>query len=674
MNHQYRKAIACLLFSFWGVGVLSAQPEFLQCTSEPISLCVQDEGVRLPANNQIYLGEGIPDVTSCSVHVTQKKKVRSTCGTTLQYQVQIFLHDTSIANTLQPITTVAIDSAGEAELSYNSEESVDQLIRNSGLPYTVGCGDYHRIRWIVTDSCGSSSVCEQLLNLYDCNPPVHVLQGETFTVIIPKSCIHTMFAKDFDNGGIDDCGTTQKLLRSFDPDSYQPTYPIGPCAPAIGVEVPWKIWIADAGVDSNCNDYISWSERNKTEHDFSILFTEVNSACCEPGDPAIFGNVVNADSTKGVKNVLVTLSEPGHVYPTYTTGADGRYSFVGFDISTNKTIMCERNDHPKNGVTTLDLVRIQRHLLGIQLFTNLYQQIAADVNNSQNVSAIDLIELRKLILGIYTEFPNNKSWRFVPGLISFTGAMSPGNTDFVGVKIGDVNFTANPGVNGPLLPRSLPVTALMAKNQNFREGEVIHVPIRISSNQSLTGFQFTISTSGMEVLDIIPGLIALAEDDYALFEDKMTVSWFDENNIAVSADDVLFTLVLRANQNGYLSQSLSINSDITDAEIYLDGEQTFLPVLNVVSSGVDNELQIESFAPNPWKDETTVFFYLPKQDKVTYNVMDVTGKKIFTYSEYAKEGYHNYTLKATDFSARGMLFLEINAAGNSVVEKMIVTE
>jgi hypothetical protein len=38
--------------------------------------------------------------------------------------------------------------------------------------------------------------------------------------------------------------------------------------------------------------------------------------------------------------------------------------------------------------------------------------IAADVNNDGKVSASDLTELRKLILGIYNELPNNSSWRF----------------------------------------------------------------------------------------------------------------------------------------------------------------------------------------------------------------------------------------------------------------------
>lgn len=677
MNHHYVKVVACLFFSFSGYGLSFSQnngPEFLQCSDTPDSLCVLDEGVRLPANNQLYLGEGHPDATSCSVHVTQKKRVRSTCGTTLQYQVLLFLNDTSIAYTLQPVTIVTLDSLGEADLSYNSVESPEQLINNAGIPYTTSCGDYHRIRWVVTDSCGLSAICEQRLKLYDCNPPVNAAQDEKFNVVIPLGCILILFAKDFDNGGIDDCGTSQKLLRSFEQDSYQPTYPIGPCAPAYGVEVPWKIWIADAGVDANCNDFITWSERNKTEHDFSIIFIDSSPVCCEPEEPIVTGKVIKANSTEGVKNVSVTLTEPGHVYPTYVTAADGIYSFTASNTGLEKTIKCERNDHPKNGVTTLDLVRLQKHLLGIQPFTSPYQQIAGDANNSQNVSALDLIEIRKLILGTYSEFPNNKSWRFVPGSISFIDVMSPGNTDFVGVKIGDVNFTANPGVNGPLLPRSLPVADLIATNQNFQKGDVIHIPIRISSDQSLTGFQFTLTAAGMEIIGLLPGNISIGTDDYALFNDRMTISWFDENNIDVLKDDVLFTIQLRAIASGDISQSLSINSDITEAELYVDGEQTFVPQLKIDGPDSRDELSILSCSPNPWKDESRVSFYLPQPGQVTYTITDVNGKRLKSFSENVIAGYQSLILKSSDFANRGMIFVEISAGKEVAAQKMIVLD
>jgi hypothetical protein len=71
--------------------------------------------------------------------------------------------------------------------------------------------------------------------------------------------------------------------------------------------------------------------------------------------------------------------------------------------------------NPKNGVTTYDVALISRHILGIQEFTEPFTLLAADVDNSGEIDALDMIYIRKLILNIIPTFPNNvNSWRFVP--------------------------------------------------------------------------------------------------------------------------------------------------------------------------------------------------------------------------------------------------------------------
>ena len=691
MNSNYTQVIASLLFPFLGISQLSAQTlgtEFLQCPSAPVSLCVQDDGIRLPVNNQLYLGAENPDATTCSVHVTQKQLVLTTCDGPLQYEVQLFIGDTSTAYILKPLTTITAHSNGMAELYFNTEESPDALISTSGIPYTTGCLRYHRIKWIVYDTCGAEIVCEQLIDLYDCSKPVPKLPGWVHTIPIPMGCQLTLFAKDFDLGVLDDCNQQFSLDYSFEEDRYKPDSMIQ-CNPFdIGVELPWKIWAADAGVDQNCDGQIEWKERNSVEQPFSVLFTLMNSACCEPSMTTLSGYIRDVFE-HGVGNVTISLTSPNQIYPTFTTTQSGFYVYDIIPPGDTVTITPSKNDNHKNGVSTLDLVKIQKHILGNELFSSPYQSIAGDVNNSQYMSAIDLIQVRKIILGIDTEFPDNTSWRFVRKdhifgdtihpwpvydgeSITINDLDNPGNTDFIAIKIGDVNGSAQPRFTDVKPRGGLTPFNLQTHHLEYKNGEIIKVPIRITSSQTMTGFQFTLSATGMELVDVLPGRIAITEAEYALFGNKMTVSWFDENNVDVAADDVLFTLVLKAKQDGNVSQSLSINSDITEAEIYLNGEQTFLPVLNVDNPIKGSELKIVSCSPNPWKDETTVSFYLPETNNVTYNVMDVNGRKIFTNEEYLNEGYHFYTLRATDFSARGMLFLEINSGGNTVVQKMVV--
>jgi hypothetical protein len=67
-----------------------------------------------------------------------------------------------------------------------------------------------------------------------------------------------------------------------------------------------------------------------------------------------------------------------------------------------------------DAISGYDLTLISRHILGLELFENPFQIIAADANKSGSVTTFDILELRKLILGIYQNLPNNTRWRYVP--------------------------------------------------------------------------------------------------------------------------------------------------------------------------------------------------------------------------------------------------------------------
>ncbi|MCZ2101460.1 MAG: redoxin domain-containing protein [Chitinophagales bacterium] len=92
-------------------------------------------------------------------------------------------------------------------------------------------------------------------------------------------------------------------------------------------------------------------------------------------------------------------------------------------------------------ISALDIVIIQRHILGLGLLSQDYQVAAADVNGDQRLTASDLTVLRKVILGYFTEFPNNvPSYKAIPEVTSITP--SPGQTIELKidiVKTGNVN-------------------------------------------------------------------------------------------------------------------------------------------------------------------------------------------------------------------------------------------
>jgi hypothetical protein len=88
-------------------------PEFTNCPSGPVTLCVADEGVRLPANNQAFLGENNPAASSCSVHVTLKQHIRETCNGKVKYDVKFYPFNGNEFLQVVPPTEVTLDDNHE---------------------------------------------------------------------------------------------------------------------------------------------------------------------------------------------------------------------------------------------------------------------------------------------------------------------------------------------------------------------------------------------------------------------------------------------------------------------------------------------------------------------------------------------------------------------------------
>src|SRR5690625_6895246 len=76
-------------------------------------------------------------------------------------------------------------------------------------------------------------------------------------------------------------------------------------------------------------------------------------------------------------------------------------------------IIPNKEDDIRNGLATMDLILIQRHLLGKQLLTSPYQLIAADADNDKRLTPADVLFLRRIILGKTDDLDLTSSWKFV---------------------------------------------------------------------------------------------------------------------------------------------------------------------------------------------------------------------------------------------------------------------
>lgn len=174
----------------------------------------------------------------------------------------------------------------------------------------------------------------------------------------------------------------------------------------------------------------------------------------------ISGRVAN-EAGQPINGVKIYLSGP--LSDSTTTGPDGLYSFSGVPVGSPVAFALEKQDNYQNGLSTLDLLFISKHILGLQPLSSPYKIVASDVNSTNNLTTLDQIGIRKVILGIDLAFPNRPAWLFFPEIFTFTNPANPfldtlSNTwilsnftsdisglDFIGIKSGDIDDSANTG-------------------------------------------------------------------------------------------------------------------------------------------------------------------------------------------------------------------------------------
>lgn len=172
---------------------------------------------------------------------------------------------------------------------------------------------------------------------------------------------------------------------------------------------------------------------------------------------------VKTDDDEPIAGVLVDFYADGDYVGTSETGVDGRIPVPdGIPSSGEVTMELTKPGPYNNGVSISDLIQMQKQILGTELMAP-YKLLACDVNNSNSLTTLDMIRIRKLILTLTPDFgeggvenwqffdaddtiddPTNP-WSMFPRDNSFTFTLEPGFRlpDFIGVKSGDANGNAS---------------------------------------------------------------------------------------------------------------------------------------------------------------------------------------------------------------------------------------
>ncbi|HRD06289.1 MAG: T9SS type A sorting domain-containing protein [Saprospiraceae bacterium] len=564
-----------------------------------------------------------------------------------------------------------------------SATTANPTVANASGEYPVGT---HKVIWTFEDKCGNLTSCEQYFTIANCKAPTPYLLNGLAVDLMPQDVdgdgdidwgMVEIWASDFDKGSSHPCG--YKVLLSFSPN----------------VDHRSRVFTCDNKGRNNVTIYTSViTPMGDTIRAWANTFIDVqdNQHACptNTGNRVAINGKVMTETQQGVENATLVLQSTEQMMQL--SNNDGAYTFADMPVGGNYTLSGLKTDDYLNGVSTLDLVLIQRHILGIEKLNSPYLLIAADVNKDQKITASDLVELRKLILGITDKLSNNNSWRFVDKGFTFAdpynaqagdikesyeinGLNTDMNVDFMAVKIGDVNGSVVANANNIVSEsRSHKALSLVADVVEFAKGDVVNMNIRAEELTKVSGMQFTLNfdPQTIDVKNIEGTALNIGDKNIGwnrVSEGVITFSWNKEE--AQEVNEVM-TIQFVANKAGNTADLFNVTSDVTHAEAY-NGDMEAMDV-RLRNAGEADGYALFQNTPNPFSATTNIQFRLPVASVVNFKVYDVTGKVLKQVNKEFAAGINTITLDKTNLGQGGVLYYQIEAGEFTATRKMVVIE
>lgn len=567
----------------------------------------------------------------------------------------------------------------EAKIDLDNDGSFDTIRLDGNSVTGLFPAGIHRIKWLVEDLCGNETTCEYLFELRNCKAPLAYCRTGAILELtpmdldgdgIPDAEMAELWASDLDDGSTAECNKgvvfsfsadTADKVRMYDCDSIGNR--------AVTIYVTDRV----TGVSSRCRTMVTIQDNN-------------NVNVCPQTLTGTISGFVTTPSDDSVMEVVVELDGAG--MPDDMTQDDGQYAFKDMPLGGDYLLKPRKNDDMLNGVSTADIVKLQRYLLGKSPLTGPYEYIAADVNLSGTLTAADISELRKVILGRANEFSGSKSWRFIEKNFQFNDPDHPldeqfpesrffapfegdENVDWTAVKLGDLNGDADPsGLSGNVV-RS---TYELEVREAYLEPGDHEIVIRVPEGMTPEACQFTLEVDP-EIADILEILPMSNDIDYSHLNVAMkslgliTFSWDNAEEVPTTS---LISLRVAVGQATFVSDLVTLTDEITRSLLSVNGVEEGVSLNFVDGDDIAGELELYQNVPNPWGDQTMIKFRLPSEQMATIIILDANGRQLFEKSDVMPQGLNSLIIDKRTITNSGVLYYQLRTEDRVITRKMLV--
>lgn len=418
-----------------------------------------------------------------------------------------------------------------------------------------------------------------------------------------------------------------------------------------------------------------------------IVVNPDNLCATMPVDGTLF-----TEDGSPVDGIDIALNNETLSFTDVVTDGVGSFLFEGvencleYELTPNIS-----SGSPLRGVTTFDLIRLQKHIINEEPLDSPYKLLAADANGSGTVTTFDIIELRKLILNIQSQLPNNRNWYFIPADYEFEDPSNPFDADFpesanidlanslgvefIAVKIGDLNDSAAASF-GSVTERAAEVVDVQLNYAGKSDDGFEHFYLTVEDFADVSGFQFTLDydESVLELMEIKYGDVReLSKANFHSIPERgaITASWHQSSNSSLQDEGTLVELVFKSYDDiSSACELLEINSSLTASEVYLRSRPNIRAAIGLTCN--TDIIELYQNYPNPFKDITTIPFRLAEPMEATLSVYDVSGKLLYSISNDYVAGMHEVQVKRDMLNTSNNVAIYKLETKNGIIGKKMV--
>ncbi|MBV6472573.1 MAG: hypothetical protein JPMHGGIA_00830 [Saprospiraceae bacterium] len=529
---------------------------------------------------------------------------------------------------------------------------------NASGEYPVGIT---QVVFTATDSCGSLKDTTTVIVLDLENPAV--VCKILFINMNPNDSIK-LTARELLDDYNDNCTDAGDLQIAFSSSNFSDTCRFITCADLQTIPDTFFFTVFVRDSSGNIGSCIA-----------RVHVFDPNNHCTTAIRIGDVSGMVKAGPGKPMAGVRIRLEGQGG---ERITSSDGKYLFKSIVTNQPYTLHPSCNEHWTEGISALDILMLQKHILGLEEFDQPIQWIAADVDRNGRLSGADISWMRRLILGKVQSVPSNESWRFVDERYAFTSRDNPlaeifpehlqlqgfwqdTAVNFRAVKVGDISGDTANGRAEQTTGQRLRKCDLLVQDKKFARGDVVYLDLRIGASLEATALQLhlVVDPAQLEMYQVegfgegLAPPVLNGEDNHFDGQNlKLLALWGVPGRTLVHGD-ALARLVFRAKRDGSVASAVRMGTGMTN-ELWQTGD---VPLGLLLRYTVDETAPFSMdgwvVEPNPFSGKCQIRFESTQPATGSFYLFDVEGKLIFQREWSVLRGHNVFEIRADELPGSG---------------------